>query len=208
MELLRALAAAKRGEDLWMLCDALVRADILPQLPDDLRPTLLDFLARRAGENGPHSSVLGELVDNDDWVGDDVDALALLLFLAVRTDKGRVVLFRRSRQLAGLEASRPWLFDLWLRPRLRRRVPARLDDAELAKAWRAGHDTACDWEREIQKRTCVCLLAFAEDYQRAIRAHRRTCSRPLPRLGSRAPQLEPEEFLEEIRVEHDLPRVK
>ena len=49
-----------------------------------------------------------------------------------KTDsKGRVVLFRYAKRLAGLHAARPRLFDLWLRPRLDG-FASRLEDAELA----------------------------------------------------------------------------
>jgi hypothetical protein len=206
LELLQSLATAGRQEELWLLSDALVRAEVLAELPEELRAALLGFVAERAAVDGPHLVMLGDLVDNDDWVGDDIDALTVLLFLAVRTDKGRLVLFRHSAQLGSLQAARPHLLDRWLRPKLER-VASRLEDAELARSWGAGHQAVLDWGREIQKRSCFQALRFAEDYQRAIRARLETVL-AAALAGTPPPPLDPEELLEEIQVEQDLPPVK
>jgi hypothetical protein len=206
VELLGALATSDRREELWLLSDALIRADVLVELPDELRPSFLEFVARRAEVDGPHLTMLGDLVDNDDWVGEDIDALTVLLFLAVRTGKGRVVLFRHSRKLAGLRAAHPRLFDKWLRPKLEG-VASRLDDDALARAWRVGHDAVRNWEIDIQKRTCFRALRFGQDYQRAIRDRLEAMLAAVV-AGTLPSQIDPEDLIEAVRSENDLPTMK
>jgi hypothetical protein len=198
-ELLEAVNAGGRPEEIFLVADALARAGHSSRVSPVVAQPCLQLLVERACEPERHAVSLAKLTDGDGWAGDDLDAFTVLLFVVAKCRLGPSATYRHPSQFAALRELRPVLVSEWLEPMIEEGAP-HLVNPDAHRTWARAHDALLAWDRDILKKTCYQGWGYAEDYQRHFR-QRLVSVMAEVRAGTRVALhgLEPGDIIDQVR---------